>query len=109
MVFYNISWSCFCTEYIISNTLFRSTCSKFYFHFSRLDFLFNFYFIILFYLGLCLYFHIAEQWIYSWQNILSMFIAIFYVAIGVFITFLTLVQSLMTDISSNDNTSSSTC
>jgi len=59
--------------------------------------------------GLCLYFHIEEQWIYSWQNLLSIIIAIFYVAIGVFITLLTLVQSLMTDINAKGTASTHTC
>ena len=52
--------------------------------------------------GLCLYFHVEQRWIYSWQNVLSMMAAIFYVAIGVFITALTLVQSLMADIRGPD-------
>ncbi|CAF1405537.1 unnamed protein product [Rotaria sordida] len=59
--------------------------------------------------GLCLYFHIEQQWIYSWQNMLSIIIAIFYVAIGVFVTLLTLVQSLMTDISAKGTTSRNIC
>ncbi|CAF2149296.1 unnamed protein product [Rotaria magnacalcarata] len=59
--------------------------------------------------GLCLYFHIEEQWIYSWHNVLSISIAIFYVAIGVFITLLTLVQSLMADIGSKASTNKNIC
>ncbi|CAF2674038.1 unnamed protein product [Rotaria sp. Silwood2] len=59
--------------------------------------------------GLCLYFHIEEKWIYSWQNICSISIAIFYVAIGVFVTLLTLVQSLMTDTSAKGSTNRKIC
>ncbi|CAF1439731.1 unnamed protein product [Adineta steineri] len=59
--------------------------------------------------GLCLYFHIEQQWIYSWQNLFAIIVAIFYVAIGVFITILTLVQSLMTDISAKGSTSKQIC
>ncbi|CAF3984853.1 unnamed protein product, partial [Rotaria sp. Silwood1] len=59
--------------------------------------------------GLCLYFHIEENWIYSWQNILSISLAIFYIAIGVFVTLLTLVQSLMMDISSKESSSRNIC
>ncbi|CAF1317687.1 unnamed protein product [Adineta ricciae] len=53
--------------------------------------------------GLCLYFHISDRWLYSWQNILAIFVAIFYVAVGVFVTLLTLVQSLMSDIQSKSS------
>jgi hypothetical protein len=60
-------------------------------------------------LGLCLYFHIEEKWIYSWQNLVAISIAIFYVAVGVFVTVLTLVQSLMADISPKGGGSSSKC
>ncbi|CAF3462981.1 unnamed protein product [Rotaria sp. Silwood1] len=59
--------------------------------------------------GLCLYFHIEENWIYSWQYILSISLAIFYIAIGVFVTLLTLVQSLMMDISSKESSSRNIC
>jgi hypothetical protein len=59
--------------------------------------------------GLCLYFHIEEKWIYSRQNLLAISIGIFYVAVGVFVTGLTLVQSLMADISPKGGGSSSKC
>ncbi|UJR09283.1 hypothetical protein I4U23_013528 [Adineta vaga] len=59
--------------------------------------------------GLCLYFHISNNWIYSWQNLFSVFIAIFYVAIGVFVTVLTLVQSLMSDIHSTESSNTKIC
>ncbi|CAF1265005.1 unnamed protein product [Rotaria sordida] len=59
--------------------------------------------------GLCLYFHIEEQWINSWGNIISISIAIFYVAIGVFVTVLTLLQSLISDITANETSETKTC
>ena len=59
--------------------------------------------------GLCLFFHIEEYWIYSWQNLLSISIAITYVGIGVFVTFLTVVQSVMADIKSSASSSTSKC
>lgn len=70
--------------------------------------MFQFFHVVL-YLGLCLYFHIEEKWVYSWQNVLSISIAIFYVAIGVFVTALTLVQSLMGDISSKADHTKKIC
>ncbi|CAF1286969.1 unnamed protein product [Rotaria sp. Silwood1] len=59
--------------------------------------------------GLCLYFHIEEKWINSWGNIISISIAIFYVAIGVFVTVLTLLQSLISDISAKETSATKTC
>lgn len=59
--------------------------------------------------GLCLYFHVEQTWINSWQNILSISIAIFYVAIGVFVTVLTLLQSLIADISAKETSTTKTC
>ena len=59
--------------------------------------------------GLCLYFHTEEQWIYSWQNMFAITVAIFYVAVGVFVTALTLVQSLMADIHPKASTTSKRC
>ena len=43
------------------------------------------------------------------QNLLGISIAIFYVALGVFVTLLTLVQSLMADMKSTGSTSTSVC
>ena len=59
--------------------------------------------------GLCLYFHIEQQWIYSWQNLFALLVAIFYVAIGVFITVITLAQSLMSDIHPKNDETKSVC
>jgi len=59
--------------------------------------------------GLCLYFHIERNWIYSHQNLFAIIVAIFYVAVGVFVTMLTLVQSLMADIHPRDTPSPSIC
>ncbi|CAF2549831.1 unnamed protein product [Rotaria sp. Silwood2] len=59
--------------------------------------------------GLCLYFHIEQKWINSWGNIISISIAIFYVAIGVFVTVLTLLQSLISDISAEETSATKTC
>ncbi|CAF1278576.1 unnamed protein product [Adineta ricciae] len=59
--------------------------------------------------GLCLYFHVEQNWINSWENIISISIGILYVAIGVFVTALTLLQSLMADISGEERSTSRTC
>lgn len=59
----------------------------------------------LFLLGLSLYFHVQENWISSRSNILSISVAIFYIALGVFVTALTLVQSIMNDIKPSDSSS----
>ncbi|CAF1392086.1 unnamed protein product [Rotaria magnacalcarata] len=59
--------------------------------------------------GLCLYFHVDQNWVNSWGNIISACIAIFYVAIGVFVTVLTLLQSLIADISAEDTSATKTC
>ncbi|CAF4163907.1 unnamed protein product, partial [Rotaria magnacalcarata] len=58
---------------------------------------------------LCLYFHVDQNWVNSWGNIISACIAIFYVAIGVFVTVLTLLQSLIADISAEDTSATKTC
>jgi hypothetical protein len=60
-------------------------------------------------LGLCLYFHIEQAWINSWGNIISISIGIFYVAIGVFVMALTLVQSLISDINNKETSSRNIC
>ncbi|CAF1231289.1 unnamed protein product [Rotaria sordida] len=73
------------------------------------SFIFIFPEFFFYYLGLCLYFHIEEQWINSWGNIISISIAIFYVAIGVFVTVLTLLQSLISDITANETSETKTC
>ena len=62
-----------------------------------------------FLLGLCLYFHVEQTWINSWKCIVSISVAIFYVAIGVFITVLTLLQSLISDISGKETSPAKTC
>ena len=59
--------------------------------------------------GLCLYFHVEQSWTNSWQDRLSISIGIFYVAVGVFITALTLVQSLIADINPKETSPSETC
>ncbi|CAF3860765.1 unnamed protein product [Adineta steineri] len=59
--------------------------------------------------GLCLYFHVEQSWVNSWGNIISISIAIFYVAIGVFVTVLTLLQSLIADISGTETSATKTC
>ncbi|UJR36881.1 hypothetical protein I4U23_029594 [Adineta vaga] len=59
--------------------------------------------------GLCLYFHVEQNWVNSWGNIISISIGIFYVAIGVFVTVLTLLQSLITDISGKERSTTKTC
>lgn len=59
--------------------------------------------------GLCLFFHVEQHWINSWSNIFSISIAILYVAIGVFVTALTLVQSLISDIGGNGMNNTQIC
>lgn len=59
--------------------------------------------------GLCLYFHVERQWIYSWQNLVALLVAIFYVAIGVFIMVITLAQSLMSDIHPKNDETKNIC
>jgi len=59
--------------------------------------------------GLCLFFHVEESWINSWGNIISISIAIFYVACGVFITVLTLLQSLISDINGKETSATKIC
>jgi sodium-coupled neutral amino acid transporter 7/8 len=59
--------------------------------------------------GLGLYFHVEQSWINSWENIISISIGIFYVAVGVFVTALTILQSLYSDISGKQTSSRKIC
>jgi len=59
--------------------------------------------------GLCLFFHTEQSWINSWSNLFSISIAIFYVALGGFVTCLTLIQSFMDDINTKTTSTHNIC
>jgi hypothetical protein len=109
MVLFNITCCSLSSKYIHSYSLSWRTCCKFHLHISRLKFNVNIHLLKSIDLGLCLYFHVEQTWTNSWTNVISIAVGIFYVAIGVFITVLTLLQSLISDLNGKQTSTTKTC